>query len=372
MPRSLRKYSWSLLKGRADLAGAALFGAAAYGAAGSGRAIWPYLDWRLLSLLFCLMIVTGGLRQCGLLERLCFFFLRRCVTARQISLFFTMAAFFSSMVITNDAALLVFVPETILLLWRSGRRDWIAPAVVWETMAANLGSMLFPMGNPQNLFLYFHYRMGFLPFLGMTLPYTVLSFLLLFAAAWCRRDEPAGAALEKRPVQRKEGALLGGLFLVIVLAVLRLIPWEGALLLTILAVWRRPALLGGADSHLLLLFAFLFIGVGNLQHVPFLSEEIRSFTAGHELAAAVLLSQVISNVPAAVLLSGYTENARALVVGTDLGGLGTLIASMASLISFRLCSKVPGLAMGRYLLLFSGWNLAFLAVLSGLALVIES
>ena len=371
MIEGIRTYGLALLKGRADLAGAAVFGMAAYGAAGSGREIWPYLDWRLLSLLFCLMIVTGGLRQCGLLERLCFLFLRRCASAREISLFFTMAAFFSSMVITNDAALLVFVPETILLLYRSGKCGWIVPAVVWETMAANLGSMLFPMGNPQNLFLYFHYHMEILPFLGITLPYTAAAFFLLLAAAWCRRDEPARAALEKRPVQRKEGTFLAALFLVIVLAVLRFIPWEGALLLTILAVWRRPALLAGADSHLLLLFAFLFIGVGNLQHVPLLSEGIRDFTAGHELAAAVLLSQVISNVPAAVLLAGYTENAQALVVGTDLGGLGTLIASMASLISFRLCSKVPGLAMGRYLLLFTGWNLAFLAALLGLALIIE-
>lgn len=371
MTTGFQKSCLSFLKGRADLAAAALFGAFSYSAAGSGRAIWPYLDWRLLSLLFCLMIVTGGLRQCGVLERVCFLFLRHCRTAREISLFFTGAAFFSSMVITNDAALLVFVPETILLLWRSGRRDWIAPAVVWETIAANLGSMLFPMGNPQNLFLYFHYHMEFLPFLRLTLPYTALALLLLFGAAWCRKNAPAEAGMDKKPVQRKEAALLTGLFLVVVLAVLRLIPWEGALVLTILAVWRRPALLGGADSHLLLLFAFLFIGVGNLQHVPLLSEMIRSFTEGHELAASVLLSQVISNVPAAVLLSGYTEHAEALVVGTDIGGLGTLIASMASLISFRLCSKVPGLSMGRYLLLFTGWNLAFLAALWGLALVIE-
>ncbi len=371
MLSGMRTYGRSLLKGRADLAAAALFGALSYGAAGSGRAIWPYLDWRLLSLLFCLMIVTGGLRQCGVLERLCFLFLRHCHTAREISLFFTGAAFFSSMVITNDAALLVFVPETILVLWRSGRRDWIAPAVVWETIAANLGSMLFPMGNPQNLFLYFHYHMEFLPFLRLTLPYTALALLLILGAAWCRKNEPAKAGIEKKPVQRKGAAFLTVLFLVIVLAVLRLIPWEGALLLTILAVWRRPALLGGADSHLLLLFAFLFIGVGNLQHVPFLSETIRSFTEGHELAAAVLLSQVISNVPAAVLLSGYTGNAEALVAGTDIGGLGTLIASMASLISFRLCSKVPGLAMGRYLLLFTGWNLVFLTALYGLALILE-
>lgn len=371
MTAGFQKFCMSFLKGRVDLAGAALFAAAAYGAAGSSRAVWPYLDWRLLSLLFCLMIVTGGLRQCGLLERLCFFFLRRCASAREFSLFFTMAAFFSSMVITNDAALLVFVPETILVLYRSGRKDWIAPAVVWETIAANLGSMLFPMGNPQNLFLYFHYHMEFLPFLGTTLPYTAAAFFLLLAAVWCRRDAPARAALEIRPVQQKEGALLAALFLIIVLAVLRLIPWEGALVVTILAVWRWPALLGGADSHLLLLFAFLFIGVGNLQHVPFLSEGIRDFTRGYELAAAVLLSQVISNVPAAVLLSGYTENARALVVGTDIGGLGTLIASMASLISFRLCSKVPGLAMGRYLLLFTKWNLVFLAALFGMALIME-
>lgn len=359
-----------MARGRIDLLCAMLFAGAAFYLAGNARAVLPYIDIRLLTLLFCLMIVTGGLRACGVIERFCFLFLRRCRTARAAAAFFVWAAFFSSMVITNDAALLVFVPETILILWRNGMKDWILPTVVWETIGANLGSMLLPMGNPQNLFLYFHYHMEPGPFLAVTAPYTAAAFLLLGAAFFSRKNRPVPVTMEARPVRQGEAAVLCAIFAGILLAVLRLVPWQWVLLPAGAALLWRPGLWKGADWHLLGLFAFLFVGVGNLQHVPALSEGIVSMVKGEELAAAILLSQVISNVPAAVLLAGYTEDAAALAAGTNIGGLGTLIASMASLISFRLYGKVPGASVWTYTAVFTFWNGLFLLALWGIACIL--
>lgn len=360
------------VKGRADLAAAFLFSVLAFTAAGEERAFWRYMDWRLLALLFCLMTVTAGLRQSGLLERGCTVFLRRCLTARRAAAFFTMAVFFSSMVITNDAALLVFVPETILFFWRQGRREWILPALIFETMAANLGSMALPMGNPQNLFLYFTYHLAPAAFLSMTVPFAGAACLLLAGGLFLYPDAAVTAKENTVPLLKKEGAAAAVLFVVVILAVLRLLPWEAALTaaLVVGGLFARKALLA-VDFHLLFLFAFLFVGVGNLQHLPFLSDWAASFVTGHEMTAAIVLSQVISNVPAAVLLAEYTDEAGDLVIGTNLGGLGTLIASMASLITWRLYGKVPGADKVRYIRVFTLWNILFLGILWGMAILMQ-
>ncbi len=347
-----------------DLVLAGLLSLASWWAAGESRAILPYIKWDVLAVLFALMLVLGGLRKLGAIEAVCGLILETCHTARSVVLFFTAACFFVSMLITNDAALLIFVPESIAILRRLGLSQYMIHAVVMETLAANLGSTLLPSGNPQNLYLYFHYQLGFADFLAVTLPITAVSACLLYGA--CRLIPSTPVPVIRPPlffVRGRRFFFYAGLFFLIGTVILRLLPIEILAVVPLAIVCIDRSLFGEADWKLLALFIVLFVGVGNLEHFPLISETIHSRMAGAELEAGILASQLISNVPAAVLLSGYTENGLALVAGTDIGGLGTLIASMASLISFRCYTQVEGHRTWDYLKSFTLWNLGFLLIL---------
>lgn len=347
-----------------DLMAAGFFMLLSLFAAGKRAEIFPFIRWEVLAVLLALMLVLAGLRHIGVLEAVCGAFLENCRTARSVSYFFTAACFVSSMFITNDAALLIFVPESLLLLRSLGMDRWLIHTVVMETLAANLGSTLLPSGNPQNLFLFFHYGMSLTDFLSVTLPITAESAALLFLAG---RLVPCEEIRRVRPpvisIRGGKFLLYTALFLVTGAVILRLLPLPALACVCAAALLSDRRLLRAVDWKLLLLFIFLFIGVGNLTALPALSAFLRETIAGAELASAILVSQIISNVPAAVLLSGYTENGAALVAGTDIGGLGTLIASMASLISFRCYRGMEGHDAGKYLKSFTAWNLIFLAAL---------
>lgn len=355
-------WKWVLRNG--DLTGAVLFSLSAWWAAGEDRAMFPYIKWDVLAVLFSLMLVLGGLRKLGAIEAVCGLILETCRTARHVVLFFVGACFFVSMFITNDAALLIFVPESIVVLQRLGLGRFIIHAVVMETLAANLGSTLLPSGNPQNLYLYFHYQLGFGEFLAVTLPITVISAALLYGA--CRLVPAASVPIIHPPlffVRGRHFFLYTGLFFLIGAVILRLLPMEILVIVPLVIAVTDRSLFRRADWKLLLLFIVLFVGVGNLENFPLVSESIRNRMTGWELEAGILMSQFISNVPAAVLLSGYTDQGLALVAGTDIGGLGTLIASMASLISFRCYTQMEGHRTWAYLKSFTLWNLGFLLIL---------
>lgn len=347
-----------------DLAASGLFALAAWIGAGGERAVFSYIKWDVLAVLLSLMLVLGGLRAMGAIEAVCGLILETCRTARQVALFFTGACFFGSMLITNDASLLLFVPESIAVLRRLRQDRWIIHTVVLETLAANLGSTLLPSGNPQNLYLYFHYQLDLGDFLAVTLPITLASSLLLYGA--CRLVPASPVPILRPPLFFVKGRAFfwyTALFLVIGLVILRLLPVEILAFVIIGALLTDRTLLYKVDWKLLSLFIVLFVGVGNLEHWSGLSDFITGSLAGWELEAGILASQIISNVPAAVLLSGYTEEGLSLVAGTDIGGLGTLIASMASLISFRAYAHMEGHQVWAYLRAFTWWNLGFLAVL---------
>lgn len=347
-----------------DLLAAALFCVLSFWAAGHERAVLPYIRWEVLAVLLALMLVLGGLRKIGVIEMACGLFLERCQTVRGVAGFFVGACFFSSMVITNDAALLLFVPESILLFQKLHQKTVLIPLIVLETLAANLGSTLLPSGNPQNLYLYFHYGMEISSFLCITLPITAAAALLLWLGV--RRLPAIPVSVVHGDVHNVNIHSFGMymcLFFVTGAVILRFLslPW---LVVPILgAAARDRHLLRAVDWKLLALFVFLFVGVGNLEHLPQLSRLIRESLSGWELEGGILMSQIISNVPAAVLLSGYTEKGTLLVAGTDIGGLGTLIASMASLISFRCYITMEGHKTWAYLKSFTIWNAAFLLVL---------
>lgn len=330
-----------------------------------------YIDFRTLAILFCLMSVMAGLRSRGIFDRLGNALLCRTKTFLQVVLVLVFLCFFGSQLITNDVALITFVPFTFVVLGLLGQdvlTKWVVPIVGMQTIAANLGSMMTPIGNPQNLYLYGLSGMDFGRFFLLMLPYGAVSALLLLCwASSCRGGKVEIAAAEAPAMTGKDKsvcAAYGLLFLLSLACVAHFLPYGLVLgiVIVFLLVVDRPTF-RAVDYSLLLTFVAFFIFIGNLGRIPAFSGWLGSLLQGREVAVAVAASQVTSNVPAALLLSGFTGNVRGLIVGTNLGGLGTLIASMASLISYRqVCAGVPE-QKGKYFMLFTVSNAAFLAVL---------
>lgn len=321
-----------------------------------------YIDFRTLSLLFCLMAVMAGLGRLGVFRVMAQKLLRGVGSVRALSLVLSLLCFFSAMLITNDVALITFVPFTVETLRISGKKEKLIPIVVLETVAANLGSMLTPIGNPQNLYLFSAFEMSIGEFVLAVLPYTVLSLILVIVFAVFTGNEKADSKTEgSEKIAVGKAVIYAVLFAVSLLTVLDVIPYLITLAVTVAAVLisDRKTILK-IDYSLLLTFVFLFIFIGNLGNVAPVSDFLRRIVVGNEVIAGIAASQVFSNVPAALLLSGFTENAEDLLVGVNLGGLGTLIASMASLISFKLTVK-ENVKAGKYLLYFTVVNVIFLA-----------
>ena len=325
-----------------------------------------YLDFRTLALLYCLMTVVAGLRQAGLFAHLAHTLCEKAGSVRAIGLLLVLLSFFAAMLITNDVALLTFVPFAVVVLGMADRTQDLIRIVVLQTVAANLGSMLTPVGNPQNLYLYSYYNYDFLPFLRVTLPYWLLSLGLIAAACVLLPKERLHLFLGEAPgIDRKGLGVYTALFALCLLVVLHVLPWPVMLagMVIVLAFYDRKTLTE-ADFLLLLTFAAFFVFSGNLARIPAVDALLKGLLTGREYPVSLAASQVISNVPAALLLSGFTGNGDALVLGVNIGGLGTPIASLASLISLKLYSHSEHAHTGKYLLEFTVINLVLLGVLS--------
>ena len=340
-----------------------------------------YPDYRTIALLFCLMIIVAGFQSLGIFRMLGHFLITRAGSIRGLSVVMILLCFFSSMVITNDVTLITFVPFTILVLRMSGRVERILKLVVLETIAANLGSMATPIGNPQSLYLYSISDLTAGEFMQAVLPYAGLSLILLVIVVFVGKDEPLlDVSVKDEPEKRAEkkaGRVLGQamplliLLILCLLVVFRILPYQPVLIcviLVILVIKRKLYL--SVDYFLLLTFLCFFVFIGNMKRIPQVSEFLVSAVQGRELLAGILTSQIISNVPAAILLSGFSSDYSALLTGVNLGGLGTLIASLASLISFKFFVKEYPDKKVAFLKVFTIWNLLFLLVLAAEAFLI--
>ena len=325
-----------------------------------------YMDYRTLSLLYCLMTVVAGLRQAGLFAHMAHILCEKVKSVRGIGLLLVLLSFFSAMLITNDVALLTFVPFAVVVLGMADRKKELIHIVVLQTAAANLGSMLTPVGNPQNLYLYSFYELGFGDFVSTTLPVWLLSLVLLCLACLILSPAPISVFLGEEPgMDTKALWLYLTLFAVCLLVVLRVLSWSvmlGIVVLVLLILDRKILL--QSDFMLLLTFVAFFVFSGNLSRIDAVDRLLRRLLEGRVYLTSLLSSQIISNVPAALLLSGFTEDAHSLLLGVNIGGLGTPIASLASLISMKLYSHSDHAHTGRYLAEFTLVNLALLLLLS--------
>lgn len=335
------------------------------------REYLEYIDWDTLMLLFCLMAAMAGFQRLGVFQRIGDALLAAVTNTRSLLLILCFLPFFFSMFITNDVALITFVPFGMIVLQMCGKEKLVIPLVVLQTIAANMGSSLTPIGNPQNLYLYSKSGAKVGDFLLWMLPYTLVTGICIWLAVLFQKKEQ----VDYKP--EKSGAVWGKkrkfyfisyavLFLFCLLSVAKVLP-PIVLFLMALAFFlvADRKILWCIDYALLGTFIGFFIFIGNLGRLPAFRDFFAGILTGHETLAGVISSQVISNVPAALLLSGFTDKWESLVVGTNLGGLGTLIASMASLISYKqMVRQYPGLK-GKYFLYFTLGNVGMLVILLG-------
>lgn len=335
------------------------------------REYLEYIDWDTLMLLFCLMAAMAGFQRLGVFQRIGDALLAAVTNTRSLLLILCFLPFFFSMFITNDVALITFVPFGMIVLQMCGKEKLVIPLVVLQTIAANMGSSLTPIGNPQNLYLYSKSGAKVGDFLLWMLPYTLVTRICIWLAVLFQKKEQ----VDYKP--EKSGAVWGKkrkfyfisyavLFLFCLLSVAKVLP-PLVLFLMVLAFFlvADRKILWCIDYALLGTFIGFFIFIGNLGRLPAFRDFFAGILTGHETLAGVISSQVISNVPAALLLSGFTDKWESLVVGTNLGGLGTLIASMASLISYKqMVRQYPGLK-GKYFLYFTLGNVGMLVILLG-------
>ena len=326
------------------------------------------IDLTTLLMLFSLMAIVAGFRHMGAFDKLAGAVTSRVRTLRSLAMVLVTGCFLLAMVATNDVALITLVPFTLLLM-RGARMKHLTLTVVLETVAANLGSMVTPIGNPQNLFLYSSGRLGAMAFPALTWPYALAALVLLMAL--CRlipRETVQSAPAAGAKLPGRKLALYAALTVIAVLALAKLVPdWVLALaVLLALLLLDRPVL-RQVDYTLLATFVCFFVFVASVKAYAPVSAWLEGLMAGRPLLTSLLASQVISNVPACLLLSPFTQDASALMLGVNLGGLGTLVASLASLISFRLYGAAPGAKKGQFMAVFTVLNVLFLAAMLALA-----
>ena len=331
-----------------------------------------YIDFAVLSILLSLMLVVAGLKSVSFLDWVACQLLQRCASWRGVVLALVGVTYVSSMFVTNDVALITFVPLA-LIIGKRLQRD-VARVIILQTLAANLGSMVTPPGNPQNLFLYAHYHYTASSFFSVMAIPGLLSVIYLDLLIWRGRNEKLVLELPElaKPNMLQTVLLLLLLFLNIA-AVLHWLDKAVALGITlafVLASQRR--LLREVDYSLLVTFVGFFVFIGNISQTSlaiYLKRSLLGTAAGTYFAGAIA-SQFISNVPAAMLLAGLTSEADALLLGVNIGGLGTLIASMASVISYKLFVAEHPYQAGTYLRTFLYYNFAGLALLGALTYVL--
>lgn len=326
-----------------------------------------YIDFKVLILLFNLMVVVAAFKELKVLDSIAIVLLKKCNTYTSISLALVFITFISSMIVTNDVALITFVPLSIVIAKKANIN--VLKIVVFQTLAANLGSSFTPMGNPQNLFIYSFYNLSPIDFFKITLPIVVLAVLFLVLLVF--KDKKMNLSLDLEDVKidnKRDVYLFGGLFLIIILSVFHVIDYKVTFLITVIMVLvLNKKLFSQVDYSLLITFIGFFIFVGNISTMDVVKNFMEGILGSPQstFLSSVLSSQVISNVPATMLLSGFTDHFKELLLGVNIGGMGTLIASLASVISYKIYASE--FVSDNYMKSFTFYNILGLVIFVPLA-----
>ena len=290
-----------------------------------------YINWDTIILLFVIMLIVEVLKNLSIFEIVVRKLLTKVGNARGLVFVLVFTCFFSSIFITNDVSLIIFVPFAILALKKVDRIDLIIFTVSLQTIAANIGCMVLPIGAPHNIVMYTVSKIPFESFFLLLLPYVIVSAIFLVALSlFVSPDKIELPQMREIKVNRQD-------------------------------FFKKVFV--GVDYYLLLTFIALFVLIGNLVNIPFFTQIFEKWIIGNEVIWGIIASQAISNVPAAMLLSGFSTNYEAIIVGINIGGLGTLIASMANLISYKILVREYKEFKIRYLAIFTALNVILLIIL---------
>lgn len=331
-----------------------------------------YLNFPVLISLFNLMLAIKAFDELKVLDKFAISILNKCNNSKSVSAILILLCFFSSMIVTNDVALLTFVPLTLVISRKMNMP--MMETIILQTIAANIGSSLTPMGNPQNLFIYSFYGLTPKPFFMTVLLLAVLGIISIYI--FIHRLTKKELKVEIAPIQindKKRTMVWGIVLAVIIASIFGVIPYQAALIITLMtAAIINHKLLFKIDYFLLLTFICFFIFVGNISNTNavHMMASVNLKDSDSIYFTSILLSQFISNVPASFLLAEFTSNWRPLLLGVNIGGLGTIIASMASVISYKLYIQSYPSQGKKYLLKFSVYNFLFLTLLTFIPYVI--
>ena len=324
-----------------------------------------YIDFRVLIILFNLMIIVAGFKKYNVLDNIASKIINRCKSERGLKIALVFITFFAAMLVTNDVALITFVPITLII----GRRlniDIIKTTVL-QTIAANLGSSLTPMGNPQNLYIYSHYKISAIEFFYITYKLVLMSLILLIIMISLQKNNKITVQYKGKKIENiKTVFIFMVLFVFVILSVLNLIDYRIIFIITLvctLIIDRE--LYKNVDYSLLLTFVSFFIFIGNVSNMNSIRNVIEPIVnlKTNTYIISILLSQIISNVPATMLLSSFSNCYKSMLLGVNIGGLGTLIASLASLISYKLFAKEYKDKTSKYFIEFTKYNIIGLIIL---------
>lgn len=324
-----------------------------------------YIDFKVLILLFNLMIVVAAFNDLNVLDSIAVSLLKKCKSYTSISVALVFMTFVSAMIVTNDVALLTFVPLSIIVS-KKANLD-ILKVVVFQTLAANLGSSFTPMGNPQNLFMYSFYNLLPSDFFKITAPILILSVVLLLLLIIKDKKLNLNMNLDKVEIGNKNHIIIFSiLFIIILLSVFHIIDYKFIFLLTVIVVMIiNNKLFSKVDYSLLITFIGFFIFVGNISTLDVVKNFMENMlhSGKSTFMSSVMSSQIISNVPATMLLSGFTNHFKELILGVNIGGMGTLIASLASVISYKIYTNEFKDSSSKYLKVFTFYNVLGLLVM---------
>ena len=297
-----------------------------------------YINWDTIILLFVIMLIVEVLKNLSIFEILVRKLLAKIGNARELVWVLVFTCFFSSIFITNDVSLIIFVPFAILALKKVDRLDLAIITVSLQTIAANVGCMVLPIGAPHNIVMYTVSNIPFESFFMLLLPYVIVSVIfLIISSFFIPTDKISLPKMSKIDIDKKD-------------------------------FFKRVLL--GVDYYLLLTFIALFILIGNMVNIPFFNSLFKKWIIGNEVLWGVIASQIISNVPAAMLLSGFSTNYEAIIIGINIGGFGTLIASMANLISYKILVREHEEFKIKYLIVFTVLNVVLLMVLLSIHVIV--
>ena len=323
-----------------------------------------YFDWKTLVSLFCMLAVIAALRNIMFFRILARNIIKVFKTTRASITALVFITYVASMLIANDMALITFLPLGIFVLAAEDKHKYMPFTFVMQTIAANLGGMITPFGNPQNLYLYNTFNIPTGEFFKiMAIPTAISLVLIALCCVFVKKESLVCEEQQIAKLNVKRAVVYFAMFAYAIAIVFRAVPyWTGLLVIPVLLIMDRKAL-KDVDYALLLTFMMFFVFSGNLSRIPAVSEFFGGLLEKNTLLTGAFCCQFISNVPSAILLSGFTDTYAPLLVAVNIGGCGTLISSLASLITFKQFCAIEPKKAGKYLVVYHAMSFGFLAVL---------